>query len=169
MTAPLNEDRSRGDAPRQNWREELNDLLEHAELPPPPENADPLRPSDAELRAAFEVEQREAFVVEEWKQRMGFDFWCLRQFAITAAAETAEERHTAIRGLQAAGNIRRFAEEEIEDANPCNDEHCKHGHDEDSKTRVAKYRAVIENVAILETRIRSLNPEAAADFDAQRA
>ena len=150
MTAPLGNDDKPDGAPRRKWQDELNDLLKDADLPPGPEDADPLNPSDADLRSAFELEQREALVLDAWKQRMGFDLWCLRHFAITIASETASEAETAIRGLHAADN-----------------DHCKHGHDADNTALIAKYRTVLEHVAVLETRIRALNPAAAAAFDSQ--
>lgn len=147
-----------------SWKQQVGDILEGADLPEPaPANG--LSPSDAELRAAYEVERRERFLLEEWRQMMGFDLWCLRQFAIGEAEETARDQHTAFRGLEAAGNIRRFAEHRLEEETPCDSDDCKHGHDDDSKEKAAKYRAVLENVAVLEARIRSLNPQAAADFD----
>lgn len=169
MTAPLGNDDKPDAAPRRKWQDELNDLLKNADLPPRPGEPDPLCPSDAELRSAFELEQREALVLDAWKQRMGFDLWCLRHFAITIAPETASEAETALRGLHAADNIRRFVEHEIEDASPCDNDHCKHHHDGSSTRQVDAYRAVLDHVAVLETRIRSLNPEAAAVFDSQNA
>lgn len=167
MTAPLGNDDKPDGPPRRNWQDELNDLLKDADLPPGPEDADPLNPSDADLRSAFELEQREALVLDAWKQRMGFDLWCLRHFAITIASETASEAETAIRGLHAADNVRRFVEHEIEDASPCDNDHCKHGHDADNTALIAKYRTVLEHVAVLEARIRALNPAAATVFDSQ--
>ena len=147
------------------WQQQVGDILEGADLPAPADPGDPLAPSDGELRAAYEVERRERFLLDEWRQMMGFDIWCLRQFAVGEAEETARDRHTAFRGLEAAGNIRRFAEHRLEEETPCDNEDCKHGHDEESKEKAAKYRAVLDNIAVLEARIRNLNPQAAADFD----
>lgn len=147
------------------WQQQVGDILEGADLPAPADPGDPLAPSDGELRAAYEVERRERFLLDEWRQMMGFDIWCLRQFAVGEAEETARDRHTAFRGLEAAGNIRRFAEHRLEEETPCDNDDCKHGHDEESKEKAAKYRAVLDNIAVLEARIRNLNPQAAADFD----
>lgn len=148
------------------WKQQVGDILEGVDLPAPANADDPFMPNDAELRAAYQIERRERFLLDEWRQMMGFDLWCLRQFAIGEAEETAKDLHTAFRGLEAAGNVRRFAEHRLEEESPCDSEECKHGHDDESKEKAAKYRAVLESVAALEARIRSLNPQAAADFDA---
>ena len=167
MTAPLGNDDKPDDAPRRKWQDELDDLLKDADLPPGPENIDPHRPSDAELRSAFELERREAIVLDAWKQQMLFNFWYLRQYAINIASTTARDSEVALRGLQAAGNIREFLAEEIENAEPCSNDHCKYHHDVTDMSLIAKYRTVLEHVAVLETRIRALNPAAAAVFDAE--
>lgn len=167
MTAPLGNDDMPDEAPRRKWQEELDDLLKDADLPPGPEDVDPLRPSEAELRSAFELEQREAIILAAWKQQMDFNLWYVRYYAITTASRTARDSEVALRGLQAAANIREFIEEEIENAEPCSNDHCKHHHDVNDTTLIARYRTVLEHVAVLNARIRALNPAAAAAFDAE--
>ena len=169
MTAPLGNDDMPDEAPRRKWQDELDDLLKDADLPPAPgpDDVDPLTPSDAELRSAFELERRQSIVLAAWQQQMDFNFWYLRHYAITIASATARDSEVALRGLQAAANIREFIEEEIENTEPCSNDHCKHHHDVNDMTLIAKYRTVLEHVAVLNARIRALNPAAAAAFDAE--
>lgn len=168
MTVPDDDGISGGEAKR-GWQDEVGDLLENADLPAPPADDDPFTPGDADLRAAYDLERRDRFILEALRSRMDYDLWLLRRSAIADAAETAEKPHAAFRALDAAARIRAFAEEEMEEASPCEDEHCHHGRDEESIEKVAKYREVLGNLAILEGRIRRLNPAAAADFDRERA
>lgn len=162
-------DRIAGGEPRRDWQDEVGDLLEKADLPAPPADDDPFTPGDADLRAAYDLERSDRFILEALRSRMDYDLWLLRRSAIADAEETAEEPRAAFRALDAAGRIRAFAEEELEEASPCEDECCDHGRDEESIARVAKYREVIGNLAILEGRIRRLNPAAAAEFDRERS
>ena len=166
MTVPDNDGISGGE-PKRDWQDEVGDLLENADLPAPPADDDPFTPGDADLRAAYDLERSARFILEALRSRMDYDLWLLRRSAFPDAEETAEEPRAAFRALEAAGRIRAFAEEEMEEASPCEGGCC--GHDEESIRKVAKYRGVLGNLAILEGRIRSLNPAAAADFDRERS
>ena len=156
-----------GSEPQRDWQDEVGDLLENADLPAPPADDDPFTPSDDDLRAAHDLERSTRFILDALRSRMDHDFWLLRRLAFPDAEETAEEPNAAYSALGAAGRIRTFAEEELEEAGPCEAGCC--GHDEESIKKVAKYRGVLGNLAILEERIRRLNPAAAADFDRERS
>ena len=161
MTAPRQDDERPDDAQRRGWQDQVEDLLKDADLPPAPLAG----PTDAELRAAYEVEQRETLIGDALMRRMAFDFWCLRQFSVANSAETAKDEPAALRGLEAARNIKAFAREELEDLRESADDADDEDEARAQRELMAEYQTVIDNVAALEARIRSLNPAAAAKFD----